>query len=136
MRETERFAARLHQARQTSGYWAELAKQEFAEGLRQLMGEMTQREFAARLGEKSTAFVSRLLAGRYNLTIQRMNEIVGCLGGAAHVTVTRRDSLFMGSENPQTRVELQTDAAPVVVSSEMGAFARPRFTPEAVEAAV
>lgn len=91
MNDVERYAQQLKDARQTSGYWIDLAKLEFAEGIRMAMGNMSQAELAKKLGNKSAAYASRLLAGEYNFTIRRMNEIANLLDAAVHVYVAKRD---------------------------------------------
>ena len=98
MRDVQKFAQQLKQARQGPRYWTELSKQEFAEGLRRVMGNMNQREFADLLPGKdgdgaSEPHVSKLLAGHYNHTISKMNEIAHVLDAAVHICVAGRGSL-------------------------------------------
>lgn len=97
MNEIKKFAQQLLHARQTPEYWTELAKQEFAEGIRRVMGEMQQNEFAEKLGGKSEVFVSRLLAGEYNFTLRKMNEIACLLDAAVHVYVAKKNVVLRWS---------------------------------------
>ena len=103
MNEVKKWASQLRESRQTPEYWTALAKLEFAEGIRRIMGGMTQAELAEKLGKKSNAYVSRLLAGEYNFTIRRMNEIAKSLGAAVHVYVAKKDSIpEWGTVNTET----------------------------------
>ena len=98
MGDVQEFAQQLKQARQGHRYWTELSKQEYAEGLRRVMGDMKQCELAELLPGKSgsgvsESHVSRLLAGRYNHTISKMNEVAHELDAAVHICVAQRGSL-------------------------------------------
>ncbi len=70
------FAALMGQARETDDYWVEKAKLDFTEEVVEHMdkGDINRVELAKRLG-KSPAYVTKLLRGSNNFTLQTMVQL-------------------------------------------------------------
>ena len=82
------FTDRLEQAKQCDSYWAEHAKIDFAIDLERLMDRQNLRKFdlAARM-ETSPAYISKVLRGDANLTIESMVRLVRAAGGTLHIHI-------------------------------------------------
>ena len=74
------FEELFQRAEENPGYWVELGKLEFTEEMQARLKELgiNKREFAARLGAKP-AFVTRLLSGHNNFTIETMVRVARAL---------------------------------------------------------
>lgn len=82
------FADRLEQAKQRDSYWAEHSKIDFAIDLERLMDRQNLRksDLAARM-ETSPAYISKVLRGDANLTIESMVRLVRAAGGTLHIHI-------------------------------------------------
>lgn len=91
-RSTETARSIIAKAKRSARYWFSMASFQFGEGLRRLMADedMQQKDLAILL-ERSEPWVSKVLNGKSNLTLQKMAEIAHALGGAVHVYVARQD---------------------------------------------
>ena len=89
----ERFDQMVEEARETSEYWAEAAIIEFTMDIGRLMDEqgVSRAELARRLGT-SRAYVTKLLGGNANFTLETMAKVALALGSAVHVHVAPRDA--------------------------------------------
>jgi cyanate lyase len=74
------FEELFQRAEERPSYWVELAKLEFTEEMLARLKELgiNKSEFAARLGAKP-AFVTRLLSGRNNFTLETMVRVARAL---------------------------------------------------------
>lgn len=97
----------LQRLRQSAGYWTELAIAEFTEGLRRVMGDMKQKDLAEAMGV-TEAYVSTVLRGDENFTIQQMNKIAHHLDAAVHIHVAKRDQIVRWLENSEPRNRTDT----------------------------
>lgn len=97
----------LQRVRQSAGYWTELAIAEFTEGLRRVMGNMKQKDLADAMGV-TEAYVSTVLRGDENFTIQQMNKIAHHLDAAVHIHVAKRDQIVRWLENSEPRSRTDT----------------------------
>lgn len=126
-RRNRAFKSQIAEARRSPRYWTAMSAFQFSEGLRRLMREeeMTQRDLAHLL-DRSEAWVSKLLNGTENLTLQKMNEVAMLLGAAVHVHVARQSSFVeweeVSAEDLHQRVDrsahsmTKTMAAPLDVA--------------------
>lgn len=75
------FGALFRRARERDDYWVARASLEFTEEITRLMAEqhLTRAELARRLGT-STAYVTKLLRGNVNFTVQTMVRVARALG--------------------------------------------------------
>jgi transcriptional regulator with XRE-family HTH domain len=75
------FGALFRRARERDDYWVASASLEFTEEITRLMAEqhLTRAELARRLGT-STAYVTKLLRGNVNFTVQTMVRVARALG--------------------------------------------------------
>jgi plasmid maintenance system antidote protein VapI len=102
LRETiERFHKMADEARATPEYWVESAILEFTIDIGRLMDEqgVSRAELARRLGT-SRAYVTKLLGGNANFTLETMSKVAMALGGAVHVHVAPRDAYVRWKEEP------------------------------------
>jgi transcriptional regulator with XRE-family HTH domain len=105
LRETiQRFNQMAEEARKSVGYWTELPIIEFTEDICRLMDEqgVSRAELARRLGT-SRAYVTKLLGGDANFTLQTMTRVAMALGGAIHVHVAPQEATVRWREAPATR---------------------------------
>jgi transcriptional regulator with XRE-family HTH domain len=105
LRETiEQFNQMAEEARQSVGYWAEIPITEFTEDICRLMDEqgVSRAELARRLGT-SRAYVTKLLGGDANFTLQTMTRVAMALGAAVHVHVAAREATVRWRDAPATR---------------------------------
>lgn len=84
----ERYRQFLEEARQSVDYWVDGPITEFAEDIWRLMEEqkVSRAELARRLGT-SRAYVTKLLGGNANFTLQTMTKVAMALGATVHVHV-------------------------------------------------
>lgn len=84
----ERYRQFLGEARKSVDYWVAGPITEFAEDIWRLMEEqkVSRAELARRLGT-SRAYVTKLLGGNANFTLQTMTKVAMALGSTVHVHV-------------------------------------------------
>jgi len=84
----ERYRQFLEEARQSVDFWVDGPITEFAEDIWRLMEEqkVSRAELARRLGT-SRAYVTKLLGGNANFTLQTMTKVAMALGATVHVHV-------------------------------------------------
>lgn len=77
----KRFSQLFDEAQETDEYWAEQARLEFTEELARLLAQqnLTRSELANRL-QTSRAYVTKILNGNANFTIETMSRIARALG--------------------------------------------------------
>lgn len=87
----ERWDQMFKDAEETVDYWLEGAILEFTMDLGRLMEEqdVSRAELARRLGT-SRAYVTKLLGGNANFTLETMTKVAMALGSAVHVHVAPR----------------------------------------------
>jgi transcriptional regulator with XRE-family HTH domain len=90
----ERYRRRLQEARSSVDYWVDGPITEFIEDVWRLMEEqkVSRAELARRLGT-SRAYVTKLLGGNANFTLQTMAKVAMALGAQVHVHVADREAL-------------------------------------------
>jgi plasmid maintenance system antidote protein VapI len=90
----ERFRQFLETARASVDYWVDGPITEFAEDIWRLMEEqkVSRAELARRLGT-SRAYVTKLLGGNANFTLQTMTKVAMALGSTVHVHVADQKAI-------------------------------------------
>jgi transcriptional regulator with XRE-family HTH domain len=90
----ERFRQFAKEAESSVDYWAAGPITDFIEDVWRLMEEqkVSRAELARRLGT-SRAYVTKLLGGNANFTLQTMAKVAMALGSQVHVHVAGRDVL-------------------------------------------
>jgi antitoxin component HigA of HigAB toxin-antitoxin module len=90
----ERFRRFVQEAESSVDYWADGPITEFIEDVWRLMEEqkVSRAELARRLGS-SRAYVTKLLGGNANFTLQTMVKVAMAFGAQVHVHVAGRDTL-------------------------------------------
>jgi transcriptional regulator with XRE-family HTH domain len=90
----ERFRRFVQEAQSSVDYWADGPITEFIEDVWRLMEEqkVSRAELARRLGT-SRAYVTKLLGGNANFTLQTMAKVAMALGAQVHVHVADREAL-------------------------------------------
>lgn len=90
----KRYREFVERAQGSVEYWADGPITEFIEDVWRLMEEQTvsRAELARRLGT-SRAYVTKLLGGNANFTLQTMTKVAMALGSQVHVHVANRDAL-------------------------------------------
>ena len=90
----ERYRQGLQEARSSVDYWVDGPITEFIEDVWRLMEEqkVSRAELARRLGT-SRAYVTKLLGGNANFTLQTMTKVAMALGSQVHVHVAGQDVL-------------------------------------------
>lgn len=107
----ESFNQMAAEARKSVGYWAEIPIVEFTEDIFRLMEEqgVSKAELARRLGT-SRAYVTKLLGGDANFTLQTMTRVAMALGAAVHVHVAPQAATVHWREaSPRRRSETSTE---------------------------
>jgi transcriptional regulator with XRE-family HTH domain len=92
-------------------YWTEASMLTFTEDLVQLMAveKVTQAELARRVGVTS-AYVSKVLRGNANLTLETMNKLALAMGASVQVHVAPTDKVTRWLEVPSvSNVVLDTE---------------------------
>lgn len=84
----ERYRQGLEEARKSVDYWVDGPITEFAEDIWRLMEEqnVSRAELARRLGT-SRAYVTKLLGGNANFTLETMTKVAMAFGCTVHVHV-------------------------------------------------
>ena len=90
----ERYRQFLERARQSVDFWVDGPITEFAEDIWRLMEEqkVSRAELARRLGT-SRAYVTKLLGGNANFTLQTMTKVAMALGATIHVHVADQKAI-------------------------------------------
>jgi transcriptional regulator with XRE-family HTH domain len=85
------FKELLSEARERDTYWAASMILDFTEGLHRIMeaNGVTRSDLARRLGV-SPAYITKVLRGNVNFTIDSMVRLVRAAGGEVHVQVEQR----------------------------------------------
>lgn len=97
----EKYRRFIHEAQASVDYWADIPISEFGEDVCRLMDEqgVSRAELARRLGT-SRAYVTKLLGGNANFTLQTMAKVAMALGAAVHVRVALQDRIVRWYEEP------------------------------------
>lgn len=92
MKKHKNFRALPDSVRGGDEYWVERAKIEFVEGLVREMENrsITRAQLAERIGA-STAYITKVLRGDTNFTIESMVKLTRALGGNLSVQVTGKE---------------------------------------------
>jgi len=112
----EGYRQTLQEARTSVDYWVDCPITEFIEDVWRLMEEqkVSRAELARRLGT-SRAYVTKLLGGNANFTLQTMTKVAMALGSQVHVHVAGQEVLTRWiDEIPAQQDEV---AAPAVARS-------------------
>lgn len=90
---------------QDDAYWSEAAKQDFAVAVERLMVRhgIGKREFAREL-KTSPAYVTKVLRGDTNLTIDSMVKLARAVGGTVHIHVAPKEANVRWFEHWAERV--------------------------------
>ena len=90
----ERWDRMFKEARQTVDYWVEGPIVQFTEDVCVLMDKqgVSRAELARRLGT-SRAYITKLLGGDANFTLETMTKVAMALGAAVHVHVAPQDAV-------------------------------------------
>ena len=93
-RNLERYREFLEEARKSVDYWVDGPITEFTEDIWRLMEEqkVSRAELARRLGT-SRAYVTKLLGGNANFTLQTMTKVAMALGATVHVHVADQKAI-------------------------------------------
>lgn len=90
----ERYDRMFKEARQTVDYWVAVPIDEFNEDICMLMEKqgVSRAELARRLGT-SRAYITKLLDGNANFTLETMTKVAMALGAAVHVHLAPQDAV-------------------------------------------
>jgi plasmid maintenance system antidote protein VapI len=90
----ERYNRMFKEARQSVDYWVAVPIDEFAEDVCVLMEKqgVSRAELARRLGT-SRAYITKLLGGNANFTLETMTKVAMALGAAVHVHLAPQDAV-------------------------------------------
>ncbi len=90
----ERYDRMFKEARQTVDYWVNGPIVEFTEDVCMLMEKqgVSRAELARRLGT-SRAYITKLLGGNANFTLETMTKVAMALGAAVHVHLAPQDAV-------------------------------------------
>ncbi len=85
------FSGLVSKLKDSDSYWQQAAKLDFALGLHHLMeeNELSRADLARKI-KKSDAYVTKVLRGDSNFTIDTMVSLVRALDGALHIKVCDR----------------------------------------------
>ena len=108
----ERWNRMFEEAAQTVDYWVDGPIVEFTEDICVLMDKqgVSRAELARRLGT-SRAYVTKLLGGNANFTLETMTKIAMALGAAVHVHVAPQDVTVRWKEVPAAEVAARRERA-------------------------
>ena len=101
----ERWDRMFKEARQTVDYWVNGPIVEFTEDVCVLMEKqgVSRAELARRLGT-SRAYITKLLGGNANFTLETMTKVAMALGAAVHVHVAPQDAVVRWKDVPASDV--------------------------------
>ena len=90
----ERWDRMFKEARQSVDYWVSVPIDEFTEDVCELMEKqgVSRAELARRLGT-SRAYITKLLDGNANFTLETMTKVAMALGTAVHVHLAPQDAV-------------------------------------------
>ena len=110
----ERYREALKEARKSVDYWVDGPITEFAEDIWRLMEEqkVSRAELARRLGT-SRAYVTKLLGGNANFTLETMTKVAMAFGCTVHVHVADQKATTRWIDELPSEEE---PAAPTVVA--------------------
>jgi plasmid maintenance system antidote protein VapI len=93
-RSLEKYSQFLERARKSVDFWVDGPITEFIEDIWRLMEEqkVSRAELARRLGT-SRAYVTKLLGGNANFTLQTMTKVAMALGSTVHVHVADQKAI-------------------------------------------
>ena len=110
----ERFRRFIREAESSVDFWVDGPITEFAEDIWRLMEEqkVSRAELARRLGT-SRAYVTKLLGGNANFTLQTMTKVAMALGATVHVHVAdqRAVTRWIDELPPEEEQAVSTAAA-------------------------
>lgn len=97
----EKYRRFIRESQTSVDYWSDIPISEFGEDVCRLMDEqgVSRAELARRLGT-SRAYVTKLLGGNANFTLQTMAKVAMALGAAVHVHVALKDRVVRWYEEP------------------------------------
>jgi len=112
MTNSSRYKEALEQSHSRIEYWREVATNEFAVELGERMSRcgINRAELARRLGT-SQAYITKVLGGNVNFTIETMVKLALALEGALHLHISDKEAL-----TTRWRVEPTTSGATVFQS--------------------
>ena len=88
-------------------YWSEAAFLSFTEDLLKMMGNsVSQAELARRVGV-SRGYVSRVFAGRENLTLETMTKLAVAVGGSVRLHVAPQERVTRWNDVPSVSDEVE-----------------------------
>lgn len=108
-----RYRDGIEEARASAGYWIDGPITEFIEDIWRLMEEqkVSRAELARRIGS-SRAYVTKLLGGNANFTLQTMTKVAMALGSTIHVHVADQKAITRWiDEHPTQEQEVLPMAA-------------------------
>ncbi len=105
----ERYRHFLQEARKSVDFWVDGPITEFAEDIWRLMEEqkVSRAELARRLGT-SRAYITKLLGGNANFTLQTMTKVAMALGSTIHVHVADQKAITRWIDELPTQEADQT----------------------------
>lgn len=108
----ERWDRMFKEARQSVDYWVAIPIDEFTEDVCRLMERqgVSRAELARRLGT-SRAYVTKLLDGNANFTLETMTKVAMALGTAVHVHLAPQDADVRWKDVSASDVAARTPAA-------------------------
>jgi len=113
-RSKERLGSRMKRgklARGSTNDWPSLPLLEFTVGLARLMstkGNLSQAELARRLNVRPP-YISSVLSGNENLTVESMSRIAAALGGEIHIAVTEKGEQIRWERDVLSELERAPD---------------------------
>jgi len=114
----ERFRDFVAKAQTSVDYWVSAPITEFIEDVWRLMEEqkVSRAELARRLGT-SRAYVTKLLGGNANFTLQTMTKVAMALGSQVHVHIAGRDVLTRWIDEMPSQERAASSEAPKQASA-------------------
>ena len=118
-------ARRLRDPEEAKAFNRARVKLEAATGVIELMDseDVNQADLARRIG-KSRSFVSKILSGEQNLTLETLADLYHALGRSVHFTLTDNERDPGAVRNPKTETRPPVDLAPTADSDDAS---KPRY---------
>jgi transcriptional regulator with XRE-family HTH domain len=106
-RNLERYERSFKEAETHVDYWLATPVIEFTEDLDRLMKEkkVSRAELARRIGS-SRAYITRLLGGGANFTLQTMVKLAMALDGAVHIHISDKRAITRWKDKPPRKERL------------------------------
>ncbi len=107
----DKFAFDWHKSlSQDPEYWAEHIKLDFAYALDRMLRQrgMTRTAMASAL-DSSPAYITKVMRGDANLTIETMAKLALAVGGRVHVHISDADNRVRWIESLATRIQARKD---------------------------